>query len=66
MSTSVSGEVLGVWMPIIIFSYLGFEHSVVDMFLFPIGLVLGRQVHRDRLPPLERDPRRGGATLRAG
>lgn len=29
------------WMPIIIFFYLGFEHSVVNMFLFPIGLMLG-------------------------
>ncbi len=41
MSTSVSGKVLGMWMPIIIFFYLGFEHSVVNMFLFPIGLMLG-------------------------
>jgi len=41
LSTSVSGKVLGMWMPIIIFFYLGFEHSVVNMFLFPIGLMLG-------------------------
>lgn len=41
MSTTVSGKVLGMWMPIIIFFYLGFEHSVVNMFLFPIGLMLG-------------------------
>ena len=41
MSTSVAGKVIGMWMPIIIFFYLGFEHSVVNMFLFPIGLMLG-------------------------
>lgn len=41
MSTSVSGKVLAMWMPIIIFFYLGFEHSVVNMFLFPSGLILG-------------------------
>ena len=28
-------------MPIIVFFYLGFEHSVVNMFLFPIGLMMG-------------------------
>ena len=41
MSTSVPGKVIAMWMPIIIFFYLGFEHSVVNMFLFPIGLMLG-------------------------
>jgi len=41
MSTSVSGKVIGMWMPILIFFYLGFEHSIVNMFLFPSGLILG-------------------------
>ena len=41
MSTSVSGKVVAMWMPILIFFYLGFEHSIVNMFLFPIGLLLG-------------------------
>ena len=41
MSTSVSGKVIAMWMPIIIFFYMGFEHSVVNMFLFPSGLILG-------------------------
>lgn len=41
MSTSVSGKVIVMWMPITIFFYLGFEHSVVNMFLFPAGLLLG-------------------------
>jgi formate transporter len=41
MSTSVSGKVIGMWMPIMVFFYMGFEHSVVNMFLFPSGLLLG-------------------------
>jgi len=41
MSTSVSGKIMAMWMPIIIFFYLGFEHSIVNMFLFPSGLMLG-------------------------
>lgn len=41
MSTSVGGKVIAMWMPILIFFYLGFEHSIVNMFLFPIGLLLG-------------------------
>ncbi len=41
MSTSVSGKVIAMWMPILLFFYMGFEHSVVNMFLFPSGLILG-------------------------
>lgn len=41
MSTSVPGKVIGMWMPIMVFFYMGFEHSVVNMFLFPSGLMLG-------------------------
>ena len=29
------------WMPILVFFYMGFEHSVVNMYLFPSGLMLG-------------------------
>ena len=41
LSTSVSGKVIAMWMPILVFFYLGFEHSVVNMYLFPSGLMLG-------------------------
>ncbi|WP_033439203.1 formate/nitrite transporter family protein [Saccharothrix sp. NRRL B-16314] len=41
ISTSVSGKVIAMWMPIIVFFYMGFEHSIVNMFLFPSGLMLG-------------------------
>ncbi|WP_309067220.1 formate/nitrite transporter family protein [Microbacterium sp.] len=41
ISTSVTGKVLAMWLPIMLFFYMGFEHSVVNMFLFPVGLLLG-------------------------
>lgn len=43
MSTSVSGKVIAMWMPILVFFYMGFEHSIVNMFLFPSGILLGGQ-----------------------
>ncbi|TFF17953.1 formate/nitrite transporter family protein [Jiella endophytica] len=43
MSTSVTGKVVAMWMPILVFFYLGFEHSIVNMFLFPSGIILGGQ-----------------------
>ena len=41
VSTHVSGKVIAMWMPIMLFFYMGFEHSIVNMFLFPSGLMLG-------------------------
>jgi formate transporter len=41
LSTSVSGKVIAMWMPIMLFFGMAFEHSVVNMFLFPSGLMLG-------------------------
>ena len=41
VSTNVSGKVIAMWMPIMLFFYMGFEHSIVNMFLFPSGLMLG-------------------------
>lgn len=41
MSDSVPGKVIGMWMPILVFFYMGFEHSIVNMFLFPSGILLG-------------------------
>jgi formate/nitrite transporter len=40
ISTSVPGKVVAMWMPILVFFYMVFEHSVVNMFLFPSGLML--------------------------
>ncbi len=41
ISTSVSGKVIAMWMPIMVFFAMTFEHSVVNMFLFPAGLIMG-------------------------
>lgn len=41
ISTTVSGKVIAMWMPIMVFFYMTFEHSVVNMFLFPFGLLTG-------------------------
>jgi len=41
MSTQVTGKVVAMWMPIMLFFYMGFEHSIVNMFLFPSGLLMG-------------------------
>jgi len=41
ISTNVGGKVLAMWMPIMLFFFMGFEHSVVNMFLFPFGIIVG-------------------------
>jgi formate/nitrite transporter len=41
ISTTVPGKVIAMWMPILVFFFMTFEHSVVNMFLFPSGLMLG-------------------------
>jgi formate/nitrite transporter len=41
ISTTVSGKVIAMWMPIMVFFAMTFEHSVVNMFLFPSGLIMG-------------------------
>ncbi len=43
-STSTIGRIAGAWMPILIFFAQGFEHSVVNMFLIPTGMLLGAKV----------------------
>ncbi|MGY5707962.1 formate/nitrite transporter family protein, partial [Vibrio cincinnatiensis] len=41
VSTSVSGKIMAMWLPIFIFFALVFEHAVVNMYLFPLGMMLG-------------------------
>lgn len=41
VSTNVSGKVIAMWMPIFLFFYMAFEHSVVNMFLFPCAMLMG-------------------------
>ncbi|MDN3309501.1 formate/nitrite transporter family protein [Microbacterium oryzae] len=41
VAKDVPGKVIAMWMPIMLFFFMGFEHSIVNMFLFPSGLLLG-------------------------
>ncbi|WP_403020942.1 formate/nitrite transporter family protein [Salinibacterium sp. GXW1014] len=41
IAKDVPGKALAMWMPIMLFFFMGFEHSIVNMFLFPSGLLLG-------------------------
>ena len=41
ISTSVPGKIMAMWMPIMVFFGMTFEHSVVNMFLFPSGILMG-------------------------
>jgi len=41
VSKSVGGKAIAMWMPIMLFFYLGFEHAIVNMFLFPMAIAMG-------------------------
>jgi formate/nitrite transporter len=43
-TTSTIGKVACAWMPIFIFFAQGFEHSVVNMFIIPTGMMMGAKV----------------------
>ena len=43
-SSSTAGKILGAWLPIFIFVEQGFEHSVVNMFAIPAGMMLGANI----------------------
>ena len=43
-STSVIGRIAAAWMPILVFFAQGFEHTVVNMFIIPAGMMLGAKV----------------------
>src|SRR5262245_19353460 len=44
VSTSTVGKIVGAWLPILIFFAQGFEHTVVNMFVIPCGMLLGAHV----------------------
>jgi formate/nitrite transporter FocA (FNT family) len=43
-SQSTMGKIAGMWLPILTFFAQGFEHSVVNMFAIPAGMMLGAHV----------------------
>lgn len=40
-SRDTTGKVVAMWLPIFTFFALGFEHSVVNLFLIPAGMLMG-------------------------
>lgn len=43
-STSTIGRIAAAWLPILAFFAQGFEHSVVNMFVIPAGILLGAKI----------------------
>lgn len=43
-TTSLSGKILAIWGPTVLFFSQGFEHAVVNMFVIPVGMLLGAHV----------------------
>ncbi|MBM6996238.1 formate/nitrite transporter family protein [Paenibacillus sp. DXFW5] len=43
-SKSTVGKIVAMWLPILIFFAQGFEHAVVNMFVIPLGMLLGANV----------------------
>jgi formate/nitrite transporter len=43
-SQSTVGKIVAMWLPVLTFFAQGFEHSVVNMFLIPTGMMLGANV----------------------
>jgi len=44
VSRSTVGKIIAMWLPIMTFFALGFEHSVVNMYVVPSGIMLGAPV----------------------
>lgn len=43
-TTSLSGKILAIWGPTVLFFSQGFEHAVVNMFVIPVGMLLGAPI----------------------
>ncbi len=41
ISTNAGAKIAAMWMPIMLFFYMAFEHSIVNMFLFPFSMIMG-------------------------
>ena len=44
VSRSTVGKITAMWLPILTFFALGFEHSVVNMYVIPSGMMLGAPI----------------------
>ena len=55
-TTSTIGKIACAYMPVFIFFAQGFEHSVVNMFIIPTGMMMGAKVSVAAVVDLESDP----------
>ncbi len=44
VSRSTLGKIVAMWLPIVTFFAEGFEHSIVNMFVIPVGMMFGAPV----------------------
>ena len=42
--TDLAGKIIGIWFPISAFVMCGFEHSIANLFLLPLGKAAGAEV----------------------
>ena len=38
-SKEVAGKILGIWWPVFVFAFLGFDHVVANMFYMPLAIM---------------------------
>lgn len=43
-STATIGKIAAMWLPIMTFFGLGYEHAIVNMFVIPAGILLGAEI----------------------
>jgi len=43
-TTSLTGKIVAMWGPVVLFFSQGFEHTVVNMFVIPVGMMMGANV----------------------
>ncbi|HMK28862.1 MAG TPA: formate/nitrite transporter family protein [Terriglobales bacterium] len=44
VSRSTIGKIVAMWLPITLFFALGYEHSIVNMFVIPAGMLMGAPI----------------------
>lgn len=44
VSSSAIGKIVAIWLPVMTFFALGYEHSVVNMFVIPTAMMLGADI----------------------
>lgn len=43
-STTTGGKIAAIWLPIMTFFGLGYEHAIVNMFVIPAGILIGANI----------------------